>query len=376
MTLAFGIEEEFFVVSRRTQEIAPQAHRRFVARAQELADGGVSPELLQSQIEIATPVCYDSDEARHHLSRMRAALALAGRENGLAVIAAGTHPTADWAEQLQTPKRRYDSVTEELQILAPRGLACGMHVHVGLMNDAQRIDIMGRIVPFLSVLLALSCSSPFWRGMKTGFASYRLTASNEMPRSGTPPQFADWEEYRAFTDTLRNANIIADPSYIWWNIRPSHTYPTLEMRIPDSCTSLDDALAIAALYRCLARALLEDPGINAALRPADLALADESRWRAQRFGLRAELADPLRHGEWRDATAIARELVDLMMPHAIALGCTGDLAHVEVILARGTSAERQLAIYDMALDEGTGTEIALERVQVWLQEETMAGLAN
>jgi len=374
MDLAFGIEEEFFVVSRRTQEIAPHAHRRFVARALELADGGVSPELLQSQIETTTPICRDSAEARHHLRRLRAALAEAGRENGLAVIAAGTHPTADWTEQVQTPKRRYDSVTEELQILAPRGLACGLHVHVGLPDDATRIDVMRRMIPFLPVPLALSCSSPFWRGMKTGFASYRLTAANEMPRSGTPPLFADWAEYQAFADTLQQANIIKDPSYIWWNIRPSHAYPTLEMRIPDACTNVEDALAIAALYRCLVRALLADETINADLRPADMALADECRWNAQRFGLQAELIDPLRPGEWHDAATVARGLVDWLAPHAVALGCDAELAHVDVILARGTSADRQLAIHDMALDQGASNADAMDRVQAWLQAETLAGV--
>jgi carboxylate-amine ligase len=280
MDLTFGIEEEFFVVSEETGAIEPQAHDRFLARAKELSGGGVTRELLQSQVEIATPVCRDFTEAQQHLARLRAALAQAGGEFGLSIVAAGTHPTAEWSEQLRTPKRRYDSVAAELQILALRNLVCGMHVHVGLPDNELRIDIMRRIVPFLPVLLALSCSSPFWRGIDTGFASYRMTSYDELPRTGLPPLFADWGQYRGYTEVLRNAGIIRDPSYIWWAIRPSHTHPTLELRIPDTCTSIEDALTIAAFYRCLVRALAMDRSVNAQIGSPERGLANEQMARA------------------------------------------------------------------------------------------------
>jgi carboxylate-amine ligase len=360
------------VVSEETGAIEPQAHDRFLTLAKEQSGGGVTRELLQSQIEIATPVCRDFAEARQHLARLRSRLAQAGGEFGLSIIAAGTHPTAEWSEQLMTPKRRYDSVAAELQILTQRNGICGMHVHVGLPDNELRIDIMRRVVPFLPVLLALSCSSPFWCGIDTGFASYRMTSNDELPRSGLPPLFADWGQYHAYTEVLRNAGIIRDPSYIWWAIRPSHAHSTLELRIPDPCTSIEDALTIAALYRSLVRALAMDRSLNAQIGSPERGLADENKWRVQRFGLRAELVDPFQERVAVDLATIVRHLVDWLRPHAAALDCQTEIERVEVILDRGTSADRQLAIYDEAISAGSSSNEALAKVKAWLQEETLA----
>ena len=301
MDFTFGIEEEFFVVCEDTQLLEPTTHEAFLARAKQLSGGAVRRELLQSQVEAATPVCNTFAEARAHLERSRRALATAGRENGLAVISAGTHPTADWPMQQQTDKQRYDAVMAELQILGLRNLVCGMHVHVEVPDDDLRLDVMRRIIPFLPILLALSTSSPFWRGMNTGFSSYRLTSYDELPRTGLPPLFSDWLQYRGYIETLREAGVVRDASYIWWAIRPSHKYRTLELRIPDACTSLDDALTVAAIYRCLVCALIADRTINSAINSPTRALAKENKWRVQRFGLRAELIDPFRERAAIDA---------------------------------------------------------------------------
>ncbi len=372
MDLTFGIEEEFFVVSEETQEIEQLAHDSFIARAKELADGGVRRELLQSQVEAATPICGSFEEARRHVVRLRTALANAGREFGLSIVAAGTHPTAEWSEQLKTPKRRYDNVVAELQMLAIRNLVCGMHVHVGLPDNELRIDIMRRSLPFLPILLALSCSSPFWRGMNTGFASYRMTSYDEMPRTGLPPLFADWREYQDYAEVLRNAGIIRNPSYIWWAIRPSHAHPTLELRIPDTCTSADDALTIAALFNCLVRALVADRSVAARLRSPQRALVDENKWRVQRFGLGTELLDPFQEQTAADLPTVVRRLVGWLRPHAEALGCTGEIDRTEIILSRGTSADRQIAIYEDALAKGLGAKEAIAQVKLWLRDETLA----
>ena len=373
MDLTFGIEEEFFVVSEETLVIEQQAHDRFLARAKELSKGGVTRELLQSQVETATPICRDLAEARRHVTRLRSALAQAGAEFGLSVIAAGTHPTAEWSEQLRTPKRRYDGIAAELQVLALRNLVCGMHVHVELPDNELRIDIMRRAIPFLPVLLALSCSSPFWRGIDTGFASYRMTSYDELPRTGLPPLFADWGQYHGYTEVLRSAGIIRDPSYIWWAIRPSHAHPTLELRIPDACTSVEDALTIAALYRCLIRGLTMDRSINAQMGSPERGLANENKWRVQRFGLRAELVDPFQNRVASNLPSIVRHLVEWLRPHAAALGCQGEIERVEIILDRGSSADRQLAIYEEAISGGSDPKSALAQVKAWLQEETLAG---
>ncbi len=372
MTFTFGIEEEFFVVHERTLLIEPQAHERFIARAGELAGGGIHPELLQSQIETATPVCHNFTEARSHLRRLRSGLARAGAELGLSVLAAGTHPTAEWPEQQQTAKERYDHVVDELQLLAFRNLVCGLHVHVGLADDETRIDVMNRSIPFLPILLALSCSSPFWRGMDSGFASYRLTAYEELPRTGLPPLLASWGEYQAYTEVLRRAGIIANPSYIWWAIRPSHKYPTLELRIADACTRLEDALTIAALFQALVRALVIDRTLNAGLTSPERALAKENKWRAQRYGLAAEFVDPFGRQAMITVPDAARQLVQLVRPHAEALGSQTELAGVERILTEGTSADRQMEIYRTAAANGLAQPNALAQVKAWIQEETVA----
>jgi glutamate---cysteine ligase / carboxylate-amine ligase len=372
MNFPFGIEEEFFVVCEDTQVLEPQAHAAFLARAKELSGGTVRREMLQSQVEAATPICNTFAEAREHLSRSRMALAAAGRENGLAVISAGTHPTAQWTLQQQTDKTRYDAVMAELQILGLRNLVCGMHVHVEVPDDDLRLDVMRRAIPYLPILLALSTSSPFWRGMNTGFSSYRLTSYDELPRTGLPPLFSDWLQYRGYIEVLREAGVIRDASYIWWAIRPSHKYPTLELRIPDACTSLEDAITVAALYRCLVCALMADRTINSGINSPGRALAKENKWRVQRFGLRAELIDPFREHPAIDAATAARRLVEMLRRYAAALDCLGEVEHVETILGRGTSADRQLAIYGASLAEGCDHGAALQRVKAWLQEETQA----
>ena len=357
--------------TRRANFSSSTTHERFLATAKKLSDGAVARELLQSQVEATTPICASLAEARDHLRRLRSALAEAGRQTGLSVIAAGTHPTADWPDQHKTPKKRYDDVVTELQILALRNLVCGMHAHVE-MPEELRVDVMRRSIPFLPFLLGLSCSSPFWRGMPTGFASYRLTSYDELPRTGLPPLFDSDADYAAYVDVLRRAKVISDASYIWWAVRPSHKYPTLELRIPDACTSLEDSLAIAALFRCLMRLLVTDRNLNAGLGPSERALAKENKWRVQRFGLAADLIDPFGEPVAADFASLARRLVGLVLPHARALDCVAEVEHVDKILVRGTSADRQLRIYEQARAEGLATKEALARVKAWLLQETLA----
>jgi len=376
MDFKFGIEEEFFVVSERTRRVQNQAHSRFISRASELAGDGVHPELLQSQIEAATPVCRTMQEARDHIIRLRSALAAAAGESGLAILAAGTHPTAEWSEQLQTEKRRYDNVVDELKILAMRNLVCGLHVHVEVPDNELRIDVMRRMMPYLPLLLGLSCSSPFWRGMATGFSSYRLTSYDELPRTGLPPLFSSWGEYSAYIHVLEEAGIIRDASFIWWAARPSHKYPTIELRIADACTSMEDTITIAALYRCIVRALLMDRTLNAHIGSPERALVKENKWRAQRYGLRAEIVDPFVERVSIDMPTAIRRLLDLLAPHALALDCVSEVERAAVILDRGTSADRQVGVYDEAIASGASHREALSKVKSWLQSETLVGCVS
>ena len=220
MDYRFGIEEEFFIVCERSAEVKARADEAFLSRAKQLSGGQIKRELLQSQIETATSVCRTFDDARSELKHLRSALATAGSETGRSVIAAGTHPTARWSAQRKSDKDRYDAVVAELQMLAQRNLVCGLHVHVELPDPELQISVMRRSLPFLPILLALSTSSPFWQGRKTGFFSYRSTSYDEMPRTGLPPLFTGWSEYLAYIGVLQDANVINDPSYIWWAIRP------------------------------------------------------------------------------------------------------------------------------------------------------------
>lgn len=374
MDYRFGIEEEFFIVCDKNAEVKSEADEAFLCRAKQLSKGRIKRELLQSQIETATSVCSDFDAARSELKSLRAALAAAGADVGRSVIASGTHPTAKWSMQRKSEKDRYDPVVAELQMLAQRNLVCGLHVHVELPDPELQISVMRRSLPLLPILLALSTSSPFWQGRKSGFSSYRLTSYDEMPRTGLPPRFESHAQHQEYVGALVAAGVISDASYIWWSIRPSSKFPTLELRIADACTSVEDALTVAALYRCLVRRLSENRTFNADLTSVGRALAKENKWRAQRFGIKAELINPF--GDRPSAmscSGAATRLVELLREDARLLGCLPEVERVAGILESGTSADAQVGIYDQAVAAGASDEEALQCVLAWLKNETMAG---
>ncbi|MBS0241730.1 MAG: carboxylate-amine ligase [Proteobacteria bacterium] len=374
MTFRFGIEEEFFVVEDERCELALEADETFFTRAKQLSEGRVKCELLQSQIEAVTSICDNFEVARTQLRELRAALAQASAETGLSVIASGTHPTAKWTTQLKSKEVRYDSVVAELQMLAQRNLVCGLHVHVELPDPDLQISVMRRTLPFLPILLALSTSSPFWQARQTGFSGYRMTSYEEMPRAGLPPRFDSHAQYQDYVATLLNAGVIPDASYIWWSIRPSSKFPTLELRIADACTSVDDALTIAALYRCLVRRLSQDRALNSGLTSIQRAFAAENKWRAQRFGINADLINPFDdQPSALSCSEAASRLVELLRQDACSLGCLPEIERVSDILEAGTSADAQVGIYDQAIAAGASDQEALQCVLAWLKNETLTG---
>ena len=366
MNYQFGIEEEHFVVNADSGHIRSRADECFMARVTTLSDGAIKPELLQSQIELATPVCTGSAEARQHLVGLRVLIDETGQPFGRTLLAAGTHPTAAWLHQKLTPKDRYEPVTRDMQMLTCRNLICGMHVHVEIPDPDLRIDVMNRAIPFLPLFLALSASSPFWQRRTSGYASYRMTSYQEWPRTGLPPQFATWQSYRGYVDTLIASRIIPDPSYIWWAIRPSSKYPTLELRVCDTCTSIDDAVAIASLYRCLVKFLVENRAFKSPLGSNTLALAKENLWRTQRFGLDARLVDPFGVEKTTTASASCRRLLRRVRRDAESLGCLAEIGHIETILHRGNSADHQLHIFENATAAGATSRQALRQTLHWL----------
>jgi carboxylate-amine ligase len=373
MTTAYtlGIEEEYFLAETHTKNAISRMPKSFIRRARGLLGEQVTPELLQSQIEVVTPVCASLDEARQHLRRYRRALQDTAAEFGLEVFAAGTHPMAEWAEQTPTDKPRYAKLANDLKFLARRNMMCGLHIHVEVADPHLRIDVMNRMLPFLPVLLALSTSSPFWRKHATGLMGYRLAAYDELPRTGIPDFFTNLADYTGFIDTLVAAGVIADASHVWWTIRPSLRFPTLELRIGDSCTHLEDTLCIAALYRCLVRALRRRPELNGTWRNHTRLLIEENRWRAQRYGTTEGMID-FESRTLMPFAAVIENLLALIAEDAQALDCVAEVEHARTILTRGTSAAQQMALYRAARDAGASRIEALRQVIGWLAETTGA----
>lgn len=364
-----GIEEEYLLVDAETRALAKDPPSAlFETCAAELGDK-VAHEFLRAQIEVNTPPAASVGDVRPHLTALRACISEHARAHGLAPIAASTHPFSHWAEQNHTDAERYNVIAEDLQAVVRRLVICGMHVHVGVGDDDLRMDLMNQIIYFLPHLLALSTSSPFWQGENTGLMSYRMGVWDEMPRTGLPHFFDSFAEFQRHVDVLVKAGVIEDGTKIWWDVRPSARYPTLEMRICDVCTRIDDALAVAALFQCLLRMLYRLRLNNQRWRQYSAMLVDENRWRAQRYGVSGSLID-FGRGEAVAYADLLDELIDLVRDDAEALGCTQEILHLRQIQENGTSAHRQIMAYETALADGQTKDEALRSVVDRLIEET------
>jgi carboxylate-amine ligase len=363
-----GIEEEYFLVDAETKTIARGMPQAFFEAAREATGGRVSGELLQSQIEVVSSPHASMDGIRRELRDLRKTLAAVAAQHGFAYLAVGTHPTAIWGDSVQTPKERYDAVMHDLQMIGQRNMLCGMHVHVELPDPDARIDVMYRMLPYLPLFLALSTSSPFWQSRLTGLKGYRLAAYDELPRTGVPELFRTKEEFDAYVAALVRAGVMQDSSYVWWAIRPSLKHPTLELRAPDCCTLLDDTLAIAALYRTLARHLYNNPWRNADMNAVSRAIVVENKWRAQRYGV---------HGTFvmEEGGVTVAELLDRLIEETAsdceALDCCAEVKRCQAIAAAGTSADAQLAVYDAHRNADAGRDTALRAVTDWIASATL-----
>jgi glutamate---cysteine ligase / carboxylate-amine ligase len=367
----FGIEEEYFVNDAVKRDAARTRLKEFFAACGEHFSGeDVQREMLEPQVEVASPPSADMAEARAKLASLRRDLGAVAREHDLSVMAAGTHPLAAWMRQRATAQARYGKLMHDLQMLGSRNMVCGLHVHVEVPDLAARVDIMNRSLPFLPLLLALSTSSPFWQAQRTGLLGYRLAAYRELPRTGLPELFESAADYDRYIDTLVAARAVEDSSYVWWVIRPSRKHPTLELRVADSCTRLDDTLALAALYRCLVRRLVRDPRLNAGLTGASRAIIGENCWRAQRYGIHGSFVDEASRSA-RPVPQVLEDALGLVGDDAAALGCVADVNATRDILVRGTSADRQLALHTDALGRGLANREALAAVVDWLSAETV-----
>jgi carboxylate-amine ligase len=368
-SLTIGIEEEYLVVDRRTRDLVHSPDPGFLEHCQaRLGEARVMPEYLQCQIEIGTSPHARIEDAREELVALRAAVAESCASFGYAPIAASTHPFARWREQTHTRKPRYDGLRADLAQAARRLLICGCHMHVGVEDPDLRIDLMNQAVYFLPHLLALSCSSPFWEAEDTGLACYRLTVFDALPRTGLPDVVSSWGEYRRLVEHLVAAGCLEDGSKIWWDIRPSEKFPTVEQRITDVCSRVDDVVCIAAIYQALFAFLHELRLRNERWRLYPTILLRENRWRAMRYGVEGQLVDHGRAAQVPFATLL-EELLAALAPHAETLGSRARMDHARVIARDGNSAMRQRRVLGGALAAGADATEARRRVVDHLIDE-------
>ena len=368
---SMGIEEEYMLVERETGALVPKQPPGLMEKVVDLRHGLVARELFSSQIEIATGVCTDMKYLRADVGLLRIAVAEAADEFGLAPIASSCQPFARWERLEYTEGERYQALAEDLAGVSRRLIISGLHVHVGIEDPELRIDLMNQATYFLPHLLALSTSSPFWEGSDTGLKSYRTTVFSSLPRTGLPERFDSWSEFKRHVEVLVNAGIIEDSSKVWWDIRPSERYPTLEMRVTDLPTKMEDTIAVAAMYVCLLRMLWRLKLENRRWRSYANFLVSENLWRAERYGVNGELID-FGKSELVPFADLVEEMIELVRPDAEALDCVTEVEHARTICERGTSADRQLAVYSSALEEGATSDEALKAVVESLVADTIA----
>jgi carboxylate-amine ligase len=368
-----GVEEEYLLVDKETRDLVSDPPESLMEECAALLGEHVSPELMRAQIEVGTIVCANVKEARDEIKKLRSTIAQVCSRYGYAPLAVSTHPFAKWLEQKQTAKARYSALTQEMQAAARRLLICGMHVHVGIEDPELRIDLMNQMTYFLPHILALSTSSPFWEGEDTGLKSYRLTVFDALPRTGLPEQFASFGEYERHIQVLVDAGLVEDASMIWWDLRPSARFPTLETRIMDVSTNVNHAVSLVALNVCLMRMLFRARQKNQRWRIYAKMLVDENRWRAMRYSYEEGLID-LARGEVVPYAELLDELIEFMAEDAEALNCQEEIQGLKDILKNGTSAHRQLEVYNQSCLKGADHDQAVVDVVDWLIEETVRDL--
>ncbi|MEM7585994.1 MAG: carboxylate-amine ligase [Acidobacteriota bacterium] len=346
--LTLGIEEEYQIIDPETRELAPFSEE-LIERGQEILQDQIKPELMRSQVEVGSKVCRNIAEAREEVVRLRGTICKIAEERGLRMAAASTHPFSAWSDQKMTSADRYEKLEDDLRDVARRLLIFGMHVHVGIEDRELQIDIMNQARYFMPHILAISTSSPFWQGRDTGLKSYRSVIFENMPRSGTPPAFASYSEYCNFIETLVKTGCIDEPTKIWWDIRPHSKFPTLEFRISDVCTRVDEVICVAALLQAIVAKLIKLRFDNRSWRPYRHHLITENKWRAVRYGLDGKLID---FGKKKEVSVadLSNELLEVIDEVVDELGSRKEVEYLHQIVKDGSSADRQRATYEKTQD--------------------------
>lgn len=373
--ITLGVEEEFFLVDMQTGELVADPDRGFFDDCKKV-DGPYKfvHELFRSQVESNSRVCRSLEEVRQSLIETRSMVIELANKYGATIMAASTHPTGSWKSQLTTPMKRYKRFTEIFQGSLRRFFISGMHIHAGFGDRDVRVRVMTALRRYLPLLHALSTSSPFAAGNETGYKSYRLTLVGALPRTGIPKPLYSYAEFDELLQSYRSMNFVGDGSELWWDIRPSHSYPTVEMRICDVCTRIEDAMSIVALYACLIRWLMRTDQ-NDQLPPEPLTeLIMEDRWIAQRYGVFSFFGDQTQESGRTDIDDYTKLLCDQLLDDAHALNCVEELYGCCKIIREGSGADRQIDLYRMEKLNGKTHDEALQSVINQIVEDTQAGL--
>jgi glutamate---cysteine ligase / carboxylate-amine ligase len=346
-----GVEEEYQLLDGTTFDLVQHIDTMLAAISGHELEARINPELMQSVIEITTPVCHTAGDVMRELTSLRTYVTDVAREKGLRVGSAGTHPFSLFERQRITAKDRYRALIDQMQYVARRELIFGMHVHVAVDDPEKAIQVVNGLLPQLAPLLALSASSPFWRGEPTGLASSRQMVFSAFPRSGPPPRFRDYSDYAEVVGQLERSGCIADYTHIWWDIRLHPRLGTIEVRVCDAVTSIEDAAAIAAYCQALVKQLSERYDAGEDIPSYHRILTSENKWLAARYGLEAPVMDLAtgRRNRIPIARVVRRTLAEIE-PHARELGSERELEGIEEILGRGSSADRQLRVYNANRD--------------------------
>ncbi len=343
-----GVEEEYQIIDPETRALKGLSKSLIDSNQKSDTSQEVVHELYCCQVEIATPVCETLDDVRRALQKARGAVISAADENGVAIAAAGTHPFSDWRDQVVTPKDRYYALQDDLQQVIRELIIFGCHVHVGIEDREMAVQVVNRARNWLPTLLALTANSPFWQGKDTGYDSYRMEMWCRLPTAGPPPVFKNYADYQAFIQTLIDTGITNDPTKVYWDIRLSERYPTVEFRMADVCASIDEAVMLAGLIRALAHTCYQDARFNQPFPAIRAELLKAAMWQSARYGLQGELIDFVTT-EPIPAKALVESLLDYIRPTLEHYG-DWEMVHKQVsqILSIGNSAQRQRQIYQVS----------------------------
>src|SRR3954471_22661278 len=366
-TYTLGIEEEFQIVDPQTRELRSHVSE-MLEEGKMLLGEQVKPEMMQAKVEGGTEICNNIAEARADITRLRSIISHLARKKGMEIVAASTHPISLWKEQEIFDDPHYALLVEELQMVARSLLIFGLHVHVGVADRERQIHIMNAARYFLPHVLALTTSSPFWLGINTGLKSYRSEVFKKFPRTDIPDHFDSYQSFQRYVELLIKTNSISNPKKIWWDIRPHPIFPTLEFRVCDIPTRVDDTVAIAALFQAIVAKLYKLIDKNLGFRLYRRMLIQENKWRAVRYGLEGKLIDFGKQTEVpvRDLVMELLEFVDDVLDE---LGSRKEIDHIHTILARGTSADEQLQVYRETNDLKMVVDRLIERTMEGVQRD-------